>query len=365
VNIGHFISGITHIGLISWALLNGSFQSEPRPFASTDVSLISTDSFEALLTSGPQPDTATDVASPIMPVVDSNLVETPNLDETVTLEVPELSPQPESEVPPEAPIIPITPVPEVVDVAPEAPQQQDLLTPTPRLVPQSIPRPSERVAPKAVAPPESETSIDLIEREEVTIDEDAVAKIEEQAATGPAEATTEIVTEAEKSVTAPLSSLRPPRQRPIVPAPTRTTKVLEPESLAVVNTPEGVNDALREALADGKAEIPTGPPLSVGEKDALRVAVSNCWNVGSLSSESLQVIVVVAFDMSRDGRPVAPSIRLVSSSGGSANGAKQAYEAARRAIIRCTKNGYKLPLEKYGQWKEIEITFNPERMRIK
>ena len=171
-----------------------------------------------------------------------------------------------------------------------------------------------------------------------------MAKIEEQAATGPAEATTEIVTEAEKSVTAPLSSLRPPRQRPIVPAPTRTTKVLKPRKSGGCKHTRGVNDALREALADGKAEIPTGPPLSVGEKDALRVAVSNCWNVGSLSSESLQVAVVVAFDMSRDGRPVAPSIRLVSSSGGSASGAKQAYEAARRAIIRCAKNGYKLPL---------------------
>ena len=44
---------------------------------------------------------------------------------------------------------------------------------------------------------------------------------------------------------------------------------------------------------------------------------------------------------------------------------KEAYEAGRRAIIRCAKNGYPLPVEKYAQWQEIEIVFNPEKMRMK
>ena len=44
---------------------------------------------------------------------------------------------------------------------------------------------------------------------------------------------------------------------------------------------------------------------------------------------------------------------------------RQAFEAARRAIIRCGSNGYDLPREKYGQWQNIEMTFNPEKMRIK
>ena len=112
-------------------------------------------------------------------------------------------------------------------------------------------------------------------------------------------------------------------------------------------------------------EVPQGPPLTAGEKDALRVAVSNCWNVGSLSSEALLTTVVVAVDMTQDAKPIIASIRLVSSSGGSSAAAQQAFGAARRAIIRCTRDGYGLPVEKYGQWKEIEMTFNPERMRIK
>ena len=41
------------------------------------------------------------------------------------------------------------------------------------------------------------------------------------------------------------------------------------------------------------------------------------------------------------------------------------YEAARRAIIRCGAKGFQLPPEKYEQWRNIEMEFNPERMRIK
>jgi ribosomal protein L16/L10AE len=69
--------------------------------------------------------------------------------------------------------------------------------------------------------------------------------------------------------------------------------------------------------------------------------------------------------MGKDGKPDNGSIRMLSSSGGSSAAAKQAFEAARRAIIRCTKGGYKLPIEKYSHWREIEMTFNPEKMRIK
>ena len=39
-------------------------------------------------------------------------------------------------------------------------------------------------------------------------------------------------------------------------------------------------------------------------------------------------------------------------------------QAARRAILRCQKGGYNLPVEKYEHWREIEMTFNPEKMRI-
>jgi hypothetical protein len=51
--------------------------------------------------------------------------------------------------------------------------------------------------------------------------------------------------------------------------------------------------------------------------------------------------------------------------GGSENATKTAFQAARRAILRCQKDGYKLPVEKYDHWWDIEITFNPEEMRTR
>ena len=93
--------------------------------------------------------------------------------------------------------------------------------------------------------------------------------------------------------------------------------------------------------------------------------MGNCWNVGSLSTEAMQTTVVVAVDMTPDGKPEIGSIRMLSFSGGSEAAARRAYETARRAIIRCGATGYNLPSEKYEQWREIEMTFNPENMRNK
>ncbi|MDO7707324.1 MAG: energy transducer TonB, partial [Loktanella sp.] len=42
-----------------------------------------------------------------------------------------------------------------------------------------------------------------------------------------------------------------------------------------------------------------------------------------------------------------------------------AFQAARRAILRCQSGGYQLPADKYDQWKEVEITFDPSGMRLR
>ena len=368
MNTGQVISGIGHAGLIGWVLFGGTFQSEPLPFQVTEVSVISTEAFEALMASGPAPDSATEVALPEQPEVAPDPVETPTPDDTVATETPAPTVQPEAEVPPETPAP--QPEPEIADVSPEQPQPLEQAVLVPEIAPRPIPRPSERVAPEAVAPPPEDVAPDAVEQQAVTEDKGADTPAEEQQATAPEEAATEIVTEAETPSNAPKTSPRPPSVRPSAPVRTAEPATPAPETPArqtpaPAPTDEAVNDALREALGGGAEDVPQGPPLTAGEKDALRVAVSSCWNVGSLSTEALGTTVVVVVDMTPDAKPVTSSIRLASSSGGSAAAANQAFEAARRASIRCTRDGYGLPAEKYGQWKEIEMTFNPERMRIK
>jgi hypothetical protein len=119
------------------------------------------------------------------------------------------------------------------------------------------------------------------------------------------------------------------------------------------------------ATETAQPAAPSGPPLTQGARDGFRIAVQACWNVGALSTEALGTTVVVAFDMARDGRPEQGTLRLLEFSGGSEAAAQQAYEAARRAIIRCGVNGYDLPEESYDRWRQVELVFNPEGMRLR
>ncbi|MDK8872238.1 cell envelope integrity protein TolA [Paracoccus sp. SSJ] len=123
--------------------------------------------------------------------------------------------------------------------------------------------------------------------------------------------------------------------------------------------------ALKEAMQDqgsagsgGGGAAASGPPLSQGEKDGFRVAVEQCWNRGSLSTEASRTTVSVQFSMAPDGTVEKGSLRMIGHDGGSDAAAKQAYEAARRAILMCEKGGYKLPPEKYNRWKDVIIDFN-------
>jgi hypothetical protein len=69
--------------------------------------------------------------------------------------------------------------------------------------------------------------------------------------------------------------------------------------------------------------------------------------------------------MTRDAKPDTASISLLGAQGGDDGAVRTAYEAARRAILRCGNDGFPLPAEKYQQWAQVEMTFNPEGMRVR
>ncbi|WP_212524559.1 energy transducer TonB, partial [Actibacterium sp. MT2.3-13A] len=277
------------------------------------------------------------------------------------------APAPEAEVSDAPPVAPVPPA--------ETPGTALLRAPTP-------PRPSTRVAPTPAAPPPPDAAIAEAVTESATPSPDAAPEAPAEPAAAPEEATTEIVTEAEKDerkTLAPLASARPLARpdRPARPAaPAAPAKTATPAKPAVPAEPAAppaaaIADALAEALGGGAPETagigaaPSGPPMTRGETDALRVAVSRCWNVGSLSTEALRTSVVVAVSMQEDGKPRLETIRMISYSGGAEAAALQTFESARRAIVRCGAQGYDLPVEKYEHWRDIEMTFNPEKMRIK
>jgi hypothetical protein len=67
--------------------------------------------------------------------------------------------------------------------------------------------------------------------------------------------------------------------------------------------------------------------------------------------------------MNPDGTVVNNEVRMLASSGGDEAAASTAFGAARRAVLRCQP--YELPAEKYAQWQEIEMVFNPSEMRLR
>jgi len=220
-------------------------------------------------------------------------------------------------------------------------------------------------------PPPQDAQIDDVVRDAVVPDESAEAEIvaQEQDATAPEETTTQIVIQD----LAPTTSARP-STRPSRPAPVSTqtqTAAVEPPPAPVETTApqeaapqEDVAAALEAALAGAAAPaIAAGPPMTGAERDSFRIAVNRCWNVDP-GSVAARVTVEVAFNLDRDGAVQGNNVRLLSSQG-DASAVDTAFNAARRAILRCQSGGYQLPADKYDQWQEVVITFDPSGMRLR
>ena len=345
---GHYISGLGHGALLAWALIGGLFTRAPEePLEIATVAIISSEDFAALSAPKPAPDAEQNIPTPPQSVPQEPTEATPPVEQTPdVIEAP-------------APLEDVTEIPDETPPVVQPPAENTPVVLAPPAT-TSSPRPAPRVAPTPVEAPPPEAQIADETQEAVTPDAEVPAQTETEVetATAPEEANERIVTEAdEPASSAPTSSSRP-SVRPSRPTP-------PVEAAAATNS---TRDAIADALAGVQQEAvttsaPVGPPLSYGDKDALRVAVSSCWTV-DIGGASSRVTVVVGVTLEKTGKVVGNSLRLISSKGGDDTAVKVAFRNARSAIIRCQKGGYKLPIEKYSHWREIEMTFNPDKMRV-
>ncbi|MEJ8563064.1 hypothetical protein QTO30_18840 [Yoonia sp. GPGPB17] len=208
-------------------------------------------------------------------------------------------------------------------------------TPTPPQAP--------TVASTITAPPPPDANVDDVVREEVVSDESAEANVvqEEQDATAPEETTTAIVIEDLAPTRSVRPSARPSRPTP----PVETARVEEEPSQedAAPEQPETSEEDVAAALeaALGAPAVPAGPPMTGAERDSFRVAVNRCWNVDP-GSVAARVTVEVGFSLDREGRVQGNEVRLMSSDGDQ-SATNTAFEAARRAILRCQSGGISCP----------------------
>ncbi|MCB5200096.1 hypothetical protein LGQ03_12675 [Loktanella sp. TSTF-M6] len=376
---GSTVSAVGHTALLIWLIGGWGFQADPMPFEVSDVSIVTSEEYAAIVSATtPNPsDVAPD--APVAPPAEQT-PDTPTPDE--------VPPPPPPPPPPEPPVAeaPPPPAPDALPVPPEtqapvAPGPvQDEVVAAPNLndAPRAIPRPSTRVMAQPVAPPPPDATPDEVVRQQAAPEAapDAPVVEEAQEETAPEEAVTEIVTEAETPTGRVTEAPRPPQR------PNRPTPAPEPEVEVAEETPAPApepepdpapqtdEDAIAAALAAAAAvtapepDLAPGPPMTGAEQEGFRVAVNACWNVDP-GSQAAMVTMTVAFDLDQSGR-VTGDVRQVGAMGGDAAATEIAYQAARRAILRCQgQDGYDLPAEKYDQWREVEITFDPSGMRLR
>jgi len=81
-------------------------------------------------------------------------------------------------------------------------------------------------------------------------------------------------------------------------------------------------------------------------------------------AQAAGVTVTIVFGLDRQGKVISGP-DLLTSSGGTSGAVNAAYEAARRAVNRCGRDGFDLPEDKYEQWRVVEMTFDPSGMRLR
>ena len=383
---GTYISGLAHVAVIGWVVL-GSAMSPSKPAETlrvSSVSLISKASFAALGSRAPRPNTQikqpgapkTGPAAPVVPkktdVAPVQLMPTSQPTATpdhkpdlaslrglartrAQIKAPQMAPQAETDLQGPAPDLPsaqldrversgIRPKSRVAMVIPAQPK---------------APKVDTRAAPK---PPSDALKSRQVQKS-TTPDPTATKPLKPKVEKAPDQASTEIITEPKKTrkSAAPVATSRP-RGRPA--KLSRRVRQARDIQKALARAQAAARAKPPSPRAPTPAPAPVGPPLTQGEKDGLIVAVQECWNVNP-TSESARITVVVGVRMEKNGMPIESSIRLIRASKGSGAAQRSAFGAARRAILRCAKSGYKLPIEKYDRWRDIEMTFNPDKMRIK
>ncbi|SFR57719.1 hypothetical protein [Litoreibacter janthinus] len=366
---GTYVSGAGHAAFILYLIVGGLFIARDTDFEVkvSNVSIISGEEFAAMQAQSPgEPDLPPAPEAPVQvdqpaPAVEP---ETPVTPPSPPAPVEQAAPEPD-------PVIPEPAEPTVTPSVPDQPDAPDtdgdpgatLIAPDER----PVPRPAERIAEEIVEEPDPEVVVDDVDQAAAAPAAEPTPIEEAREETAREAATTEIVTEAdEPSTSAPTISTRPGR-KPKPPA--------QPAPQVAESTAPSLADSIANAVAEANTETAvannanpgggTSSPITRSEKGAFILGIQKCWNVGALGTDALAVSVVVGFQMEQDAKPVTSSIRMISSTGGSGDAVKRAYEAARRAIIRCGATGYDLPLDKYDQWREVQVSFNATRREIR
>ncbi|MDC0504635.1 cell envelope biogenesis protein TolA [Amylibacter sp.] len=381
MDIGVKISGTAHAILISIAIFGAPIFSsdEENPIQISEVSLISLEEFELLtkenmpvFQSEPEPEVQEPELEPeVQEPEPEPEVQEPEPEPEPELEVQEPEPEPEPELEVQGP----EPEPEVQEIINES--DSDLIAPiadednlgelTPEFNENAAPKAAEIISDVSNEAPEEPADIGALEDtsfEKVNGADEEKLEIELNENTPAEESTTQIVTEAEeqKSDLVP-SRTSKPKSRP---KNLKTTKeiAIKPK-LKPKEVVEAEKDTTAESILESLKEKKEPEPflnLTPAQKESVGNIIRNkmrlCWNPPVGVENGLTNVMILGLKFDIDGKLVESPVNLTPNSG---VGSLQAFEAARRAVIRCSPYN-ELDPEIYDGWKELNLKFNPKNM---
>ncbi len=129
------------------------------------------------------------------------------------------------------------------------------------------------------------------------------------------------------------------------------------QTRALLNKIPDAPTGQEEAKSDDSQEL--SERLTFSEVDGFRAQMRRCWSPPSGAREAANLVVSIRLSLTPTG--------MISAGPVVANRAqlgdpffRAAAESVLRAIRRCQP--FKMPVEKYKSWRDIELTFDPRKM---
>ena len=169
----------------------------------------------------------------------------------------------------------------------------------------------------------------------------------------------------EKKVEKPKEKPPTPKRRPTLIEDAKEAPKDDPFASLLKNLqeqkPESTEGEGKEAVQEQAQNLPIGERMTISEMDALALQLRQCWNVLAGARYAENLVVELKLYMNSDG-----TLRQAVIVNQMRYGTDSIYRAAADSALRAVRDPYctpfKLPLEKYNDWKIINATFDPSQI---
>ena len=128
---------------------------------------------------------------------------------------------------------------------------------------------------------------------------------------------------------------------------------------------ESFESQIAKALSQPVPPTASTRPPSASEIDviasAIRRQIEPCWNLPAGAQDAENLSIEVGVEFATDGTVRHAEVRDARRMG-SDPFFRAAAESAMRALLNPRCNPFKLPLDKYDQWRAVTLVFNPRQM---